>query len=93
MYSVYHLIFEDTLKGCVFYIYHPTSSVAPLTTLSGLSRPNLTGVARQRKDKVADFVNAVAKWDAASAEGANLIVNIANVKLDAVFNADVSRKT
>ena len=47
-------------------------------------------MARQRKDKVADFVNAVAKWEAANAEGSSLVADIANVKLDAVFKVDVS---
>ena len=56
--------------------------------LPGLARPNLTGISRQRKDKAADFVNAIAKWEVANAEGSNLVNKIANAKLEHVFSAE-----
>lgn len=62
--------------------------VVNLDDYYGLGRPNLTGILRQRKDKVADFVNAVAKWEAANAEGSHLVTKIANTKLDHVFSAE-----
>ena len=55
----------------------------------GLGQPNLTGILRQLKDKVADFVNAVAKWEAANQEGSLLVTKIANTKLDHVFSSEV----
>lgn len=62
--------------------------VVDLDGYVGLNRPNLTGILRQLKDKVADFVNAVAKWEAANQEGSLLVTKIANTKLDHVFSSE-----
>lgn len=64
---------------------HYEKVVVNLENYYGLGRPNLTGILRQRKDKVADFINLVAKWEAANAEGSHLVTKIANVKLDHLF--------
>jgi len=53
-----------------------------------LSRPGLTGVPRQRKDKPAEVANAVAAWRLAHTDGIKCVSDVANQKLDFIYAND-----
>ncbi|XP_041352395.1 cyclin-dependent kinase 2-interacting protein-like [Gigantopelta aegis] len=61
---------------------------SPGTRSDGAHQGNLTGSLRKVKDGVADIHNLVIKWNKHHMDGLVIIKEIANIKLESVFNRD-----
>ncbi|XP_067681624.1 cyclin-dependent kinase 2-interacting protein-like [Haliotis asinina] len=61
---------------------------SPVPQYDGRHQGNLTGILRKVKDTAADVHNQLLKWKKLNTEGSNIISEIANTKIEKVFNAE-----
>ncbi|XP_071080068.1 cyclin-dependent kinase 2-interacting protein-like [Haliotis cracherodii] len=59
---------------------------SPVPQYDGRHQGNLTGMLRKVKDTAADVHNQIFKWKKLNTEGSNIISEIANTKIEKVFN-------
>ncbi|XP_046545122.1 cyclin-dependent kinase 2-interacting protein-like [Haliotis rubra] len=61
---------------------------SPVPQYDGRHQGNLTGILRKVKDTAADVHNQILKWKKLNTEGSNIISEIANTKIEKVFNVE-----